>query len=425
MLRFRLLTPWLIVGLSVLGRPHALFGQAVVPMTAPGDAPAAVPTALPPAQTSEELTERYQQVVAAMKRPPVSGVLIAEFGPNSAALAAGCRPGDIITGYAERDITTEASLRQAVAASVAEARLDAHAAPRVRLQVRRLTVSQPRGEMQTLFVARGPLGITGLETEAGVPLGLNPAGTPRGDFVMEWGAVPTLEPPTGKMMGQELWTRLYQGSEWVGFERTRVDKAGGTWTLAVTSWQVDHQRVVGQQTAVIGFTASDNRQAPGFGLEVADLEDTVTGTRATIEKKGATIRGSIDPLPGSAGRHENVARPTAVIGQSSGIGVIPVYALPVAAAALPQRADIVAPFAQLSEADWQTRLGYAFKTLGKVSVSGAGELWAVQVLHMGRAEMTFYFSDQRELVRAELGAGLVAQRVGNEDEARRELIEEK
>lgn len=416
---------------------------AIVPPKISVPPTATQPAMLPHPQTPEEIQERYARVLGILKRPPATGVLIAEFNPNSMARAAGCMPGDIITNYGDEEITSENLLRRAVSQGIAEFRINDALPESLPLIVRRPTMDRATGLDRpirvALSVSRGPLGVTALAVEAGVPATSNPPPTPRDDLTLLWDILPTIEPPPGKIFGHELWTRLYLGPEFYGYERTRLEKAGRTWALGVVSTMVQDRQIIGTQTCTIIFSPSDNRTTPGFTLESVDLEDALQNTRTTLEKKGLTIRGGVDPMTPPAApdiaRHQDLAAPTIVIGAHGGVGLVPVFAAPLVASVLPHEKDIVVPFAQLSEVDAATRLGFCFRTLGRrviPPVNGVGQrqggdtkpadAWAVEVLHFGRTEQTFYFDDQCVLVQAQLGGNLTAQRVKDEGAAQQGLL---
>jgi hypothetical protein len=387
-------------------------------------------------------------VLAVLKRPPLGGVVIVEFAPDSPARAAGCRPGDILTGYGTQDITTEESLRAAVADAIAEHRRSDLAPDDIRLNLRRLSppstapgtarddTSPPssRTDLVSLRVPRGPLGISARAVEAGVPAALNPPPTPRGDFALEWDKVRTVEPEPGKLFGHELWLRLYEGQDFCGIEHMRIEHAGRSWSMAYESKLVQDHRIVGTLTCTMAFATSDNQQTPGFELDTLDLEDTIAGTRTTFLKKGLTVRGSSDalpipPAPPDPSKHRDFVRPTVAIGQNGGVGVVPVFAIPLVASVLPQKQGLVVPFAQLNEQDMQTRIGYAFRTTGpeklKPEKGDRIAVWGVEVLHFGRVEQTFYFDAQHELVRALLSpgeGGLHLERAADADAASQGIV---
>lgn len=383
-------------------------------------------------QTPEEIVTRYLKVLAVLKYPPTTGVLIADFNPHSPALAAGCHPGDIITEFDLANITTEESLRTAVSQGIAEGQANDALPDYLLMRVRRVVAAPgnspatkpPQTARITLRVPRGPLGITGLEVETALARPLNPAPTPRAAFALNWEKLPSVDPAPGQIQGHELWTRLYLGTQFYGYENVRLEKLGNTWAMALVSALVENHQVVGTQTCTLVFTPTDNRTAPGFTLNSLDLEDTLTGTRTTATKVGNTLRGIMDRLPPEPAHPKNIQQATVPIGQNSGLGVIPVFAIPLVASALPHEKNVVAPFAQFSESDLQTRLGFVFRTTGqqKITVNKQERsLWGVEVLHFGRVEQTFYFDDQSLLVQAQLtglpGRGLRAVRVHNQEAA--------
>lgn len=357
----------------------------------------------PQPATMADLEERYSSVLSVMKNPPTTGVLVAEIGPQSLAGRWGVRPGDIICEYDGKSVESEDALRTAVAASIAAEQADPLSDLRVNIRIR-------RGSQYIMInLPVGPMGITAVGVETGVSVPLNPPPTDRADYAFEWNALPTYDRPEGQLIQHELWTRLCSdpaGNRSVGIERTRVQRHGSIWIMEVLTRPVENGILQNPQNVLIHFTVSDGKSIPPFRLETFDR--TADGRKVESERKGARIKTAITEL--ATGKVTNFDSPTT-------LHVVPTFALPLVAAALPQKRDVVYSFAMLSEADLQTRLGYAMRTLGRQVMKSGDRMiegYAVEVLHAGRREMIFYFNDKRQLLYGDLGGGLFAERVADE-----------
>ena len=351
----------------------------------------------PPAATApaaEDVACRYTPLLAAMKNPGVTGILITELQPLSAAEAAGLRVGDIITRYDGKPVETEEALKTAVAEAVAASANKVVASPVV-VQVRRggATVSRP--------IAAGGLGAATREVAAGVAAKGNPPGTDRGGFALEWAKVPVGDADTA------AWTRQYEGDEFAGFERRVVTCEGMRWTVAVTSWIVDGGKVIEEQTSTVEFTAGDDKLTPA--VQVAGLSWRGYGQEVKAERKGLIVGGTITTETEKIKQIERVEQATV-------LGAMPGSAIETVAAALPQveggggggGGGVVLPVALISEIDLRTRLGYALVTLGRKKVTVGGverQLWGVRLLHWGREEMKLWLMTGGCLWRGNLRMG--------------------
>lgn len=363
-------------------------------------------TTQPRATTPAELEDQYATVMRVMKDPPRPGVLVAELGPQSMAGHWGIQVGDIICEYDGKSVESEDALRTAVASSIAAEQADPTSDLRVNVRVRR------GKEYVTLNIPVGPMGITAIGVETGVAVPLNPPPTDRKDYAFDWNALPMYDRPEGQLVKHELWTRLCSdpvGNRLIGVERTRIQRQGSIWIMEVITRPVENGILQNPQTVLINFTVSDGKAIPPFRLETFDR--TADGKKVESERKGAAVKTTVTDI--ATGKVSTFVSPTT-------IQVLPTFALPLAAAALPQQRDIVYSFTMLSEADLQTRLGYAMRTLGKQIMKSGDrtiEGYAVEVLHFGRREMIFYFDDHRKFLYGDLGGGLYAERVADEASA--------
>ena len=400
-----------VMGLAVVClESSALRAQATVPNPA-STAPAASP--------SDSLEARYAPLLHALKSPSATGVLITELQPFSSAAAAGLRIGDIVTFYNGHRVETETGLQEAVADAAAEsvrkstAEAVAAGGPlvaRVVVQVRR---GVDRGEIVSVEVATGGMGITLREVAAGVAVRSNPPATEREKLVLEWAKVPAASDDGAR----EEWFRLYDGFECTGFERRSLRHQGERWTVATTTWMVADGKVVEEQQSAVECTAGDNQTSPP--VQIDTLRWHGYGQTVQAQRKGLVVRGTITSGAEKSPRIDAIERETT-------LGALPGWALEAVAAALPHKEDLVLPVALVSELDLRTRPGYALVTGGKQSVTVRSQefrLWCVQVLHWGLPEMKLWFDDERRLVLAEYGNGQRAERVASEQAARLGITE--
>src|SRR4051812_23294922 len=67
---------------------------------------------------AQDLEDQYQAAVAVLKKPTVTGLVITEVAPESAAAARGIRAGDVLLEYYGKKITTLQELSDQVAEAV-------------------------------------------------------------------------------------------------------------------------------------------------------------------------------------------------------------------------------------------------------------------------------------------------------------------
>ena len=146
----------------------------------------------PPAPTTPDIDTQYQSVLAEMKHPTSTGILITEIEPDSPAGAAGLHAGDIVYHYAGAPVRDLDTLRKRVADQIASAMItptlpnnndpNSLAGPdtKVLLGIHRA------GKDIILQIPRSPLGIRAIEVEAGAPVPLNPPPSPRGSLTLAW-----------------------------------------------------------------------------------------------------------------------------------------------------------------------------------------------------------------------------------------------
>ncbi len=152
-------------------------------------------SAATPAPTADDpvadINAQYDTLLTVLKNPSVTGVLVTELLPESAAAAAGLRAGDIITEYYGEKISDLATLRVQVADAVA-ARLQLQEESPLNLRGRRITRG-PGGiishEDIVIRLPRQPLGIRAVEVTAGVAGPSNPPPDRRGTVKLDWAAV--------------------------------------------------------------------------------------------------------------------------------------------------------------------------------------------------------------------------------------------
>jgi membrane-associated protease RseP (regulator of RpoE activity) len=183
------------------------------------------PLPAPPSQ--EDIDAQYAAVLAAMKHPHATGVLVTEIAPASPAGAAGLRGGDIITRLATEDVRTLKALREQVAELIAS-NIAGGKETKVVLTARRAMANSGKTaetnpaaetvETVLLQVPREPLGIRAIEVEAALPAPLNPPISPRGSFVMTWDQLRNAQNAGGDL-GQETFLRNTQADDtWLGWQ---------------------------------------------------------------------------------------------------------------------------------------------------------------------------------------------------------------
>jgi hypothetical protein len=399
-----------------------------------------------------DLETQHQAAVAILNKPPISGVLITEVQPESAAAAAGMRGGDILTEYQGTRVTTLRGLTELVAEAVArrleKAALSEHVTARVH-----------RGERElTLLLPRDILGIRAVEVRAGVPGPRNPPPNPRGTLALDWKTVlQTLraegaEGPAAFRTFER--TDLHPGAvssvveDWTGWELCTLkpegeDALAGSierFQIVSADSPIATQPALATERATFTFRLrlGDYTSLPAFlleetsayypaptGLENSHVVASATRRGDTLQALIGTATGDNAPPPAAGERHEIPAP----------LNAIPQAALPWVAAALPQsRGDALGMYL-LSTRDLLPRPGYVLVTCGKqplladpaaldapstgpASAPGTAAVpaaWRVDLMLCGVVIESYWFSDQRRLLCVQTPGpqSIIARRVDN------------
>jgi hypothetical protein len=371
---------------------------------------------------------QYAAVVAAMKSPSATGVLITEVAPESAAASAGLRGGDIIVGYRGLPIATLAQLRTAVANAIAEGLtsegtiMDPTSASRlVVIDVRRPGTPEP----VELQIGREPLGIRALEVVAQVAVEGNPPPSLRGHVKMAWENVIANESGDDAAIGGTawFWTQEADGPK-VNWQRRTLRVVGDheiecRLEVFPDDGAVDPNTPPGQPAEDVSFTlrGGDYDHAPAFVLLSVRRHDA----------------GDVERIAERLGPNLKVAGLTNPAPLDSAVSA----ATPYIAAAMPHEAGAVLALHLTSVRDFIARPGYVLITRGmqpflsaqtqpatqpaqhaqSATVSG----WRVDLQHCGVVVESYWFNERRDLLRQQTGGGtpLITRRVPDESGARR------
>jgi hypothetical protein len=347
---------------------------------------------LPPAKTSEELESRYFSVLAALKKPAATGLLVAELGPYSNAANAGVRPGDILVEYLGRRLDDPADkdrntlLRNLVTRAIDEQN-------KKDINPLATFIVERDGKLVVLAAERMPLGIFTIPVEKNVAMPLNPLESDRGSFKTTWTASETflrIGEPKGDNPGA------------ASVETHNLSVSDPNATLALGARALFKSDLPAQTIlqANYKFNITDRSVGPAISLENFSYADESIEISAL--RRGGIIRGTINRK--FARVVEKVERPT--LAES-----IPSLLVPHLAASLPLEEKIVLHFSIVSEIDLQTRPGYALETRGKTKIKINKddkveiEAFAVRLWHFGQPDSVFYFSAKRRLLSATSDAG--------------------
>ncbi len=401
----------------------------------------------------------YAAVTAAMKKPIATGVLVTEVGPGTAAAEAGIRGGDILVSYRGSAIQTLAALRAEVAEAIAQGAVDADdrdvlgasdagvaaaltRANKVLVSVRR--AGQAGDAPLVMQVKREPLGIRAVEVEVGVPVAGNPPPSLRGALKMAWDEVILNNSGENASDGGVAYfvTETADGTD-VNWQRRTMRVVGANEVEGkLSTYRAEGAAGEGPtETVTFQMRGGDYQRAPAFVLESVDV--TVGGDLGDAAAHTSMARrvGAMMKTEAPSGKTETAAPLEAAVGA----------ALPLVAAAMPHEKDAVLAVRLVSVRDFVSRPGYVLITRGKVAeevttrpaaatapstapavgarrprraASGTGgppaQLWRVDLQHCGVVVESYWFSDDRKLVRSEVAGGtpLVSRRVASEDAAR-------
>ena len=332
----------------------------------------------------------YQRVLAVMRQPPATGVLVISLQLPPAALKAGLRPADILTRVDGRPIPNAAALHQAIRAVAG----NSHAVLRVRaVRGSRIIV---------LHLPPAALELSVLPVLAGAPAPLNPTATPRRRLNLHWNRAPTVQPQPGQILGHDMWLLVFDHDLACGSLHITISRLGRRWTL---HWNLAVLRggpLVAQRWR-IRFVTTRARAARPFRLE--ELQWRQPSRTVIARDQGRELAGKVT----QDGRTQAFRHPSVP-------GAVPVPALVAVAAAMPRRAGVVLPLAELSDRTLSTRLGCVLQSLGRVKTTIGGvknRVWAVRALWLDIPQMTFFFSKDGALLKIKWGAHRTAVKVAS------------
>ena len=401
------------------GRGVCALGAIIVLLT--GSPIFAAAPASPP--SAPDVEAQYQMVMAEMKHPASTGILVTEIEPDSPAGAAGLQAGDIIYHYAGSKLHDLDALRKSVAEQIA-ASLTSPPTPVPTTpggEETNVLLGVHRAEKDVVLqVPQQPLGIRAIEVEAGVPAAPNPPPSIRGSISLAWGELArqhttesrpdyfrTIDATGGWTSWQSRSFLAGDGNFDAQFENHHVDPANGN-TLA-------------SESVTLHVRTGDYAHEPAFLLD--SLEESIHTPDgalilATAERRGLTLRTQgKTSLPSRA-----VLQPET--DHACPMDALPEPAVPILAAAFPLDAGGGAglQFHLLSTRDFLARPGYLLISRGKqkrvADSAAADEAWRVDLLHCGVVIQTFWFDNQRQLLQLDSPtAGLIARRVATQEEA--------
>ncbi len=367
---------------------------------------------------SMDTDAQFEAVLAAMKHPPATGILVTEIGPESAAGSAGLQAGDIIYHYAGTEVHDLQTLRQAVA-EVFASHVAGDNDNKVLLAVHR----GAGGGNVILQIPRAPLGIRAIEVDAGVPLAPNPPASPRGSIRLEWD---DLIKQQISATGDSSFFRINEGdasTPWIGWQHRMLQVGDGAILGEADTYHVDPDdpsaKIASSESVQFRLRTGDYANSPAFVLESVDVTmNNGDGSTTTIagERAGAMLR-----------TQTKVAAPTRILGPvqhetACPLSAIVPPAIPILAGAMPHETGAALALSVLSIRDGIARPGYLLMTRGSQSLRGeksSPTAWRVDLLHCGVIADTYWFNDQRRLLEIDTPSGttVVTRRVNSQEEA--------
>jgi hypothetical protein len=403
--------------------------------------------------SAADLEAQHQAALAVLNNPPLTGLLITEVEPESAAAGAGMRGGDILTEYHGTRVTTLQTLTELVADALARRLEGAAVGNDVLARVR-------RGDRELILVLpRAILGLRLIEVKAGVPGPRNPPPNLRGTLDMDWKAVlqtsrtegaqgpaafRTFERSDPRPDGPSSGTLPVE--EWTGWELCTIEPVGEDGIVG----SIERHHLVPsaaplsaggpppateRTTFTFRLRLGDYKTLPAFVLEeVAARYPATTGLEtarvvATATRRGETLQttsgtAADDNAAPAGGAPHEIAAP---------LNAIPQSALPWVAAALPQAPGDALAVYLLSIRDLLPRPGYVLATRGRQPMPAdpdAGEApatasapataaapigWRVDLMLCGVVLESYWFSDRRGLLCVETFGpqSIVVRRVDN------------
>ena len=376
---------------------------------------AEVPASQP---SATDVESQYQAVLAEMRHPTATGILVTEIEPESPGGAAGLQAGDIIYHYAGSTVHDLDTLRRRLADQIA-AKLTEPLAGTPGVEEVKVLLGVHRGDKDVILqVSRAPLGIRAIEVEAGAPANLNPPPSLRGSIVLAWADLAKMQPMDA---APAFYRTMDTTDTWTSWQRRTFVAGTDDFTVQFENHHVDPS--TGEPVA---SEAVDLRVRTGdYSHEPAFLLDSLQETMHTPE--GADILNNAERHGLSLRTQGKTSYPMRVLLRPATdvdcpLDSLPEPALPMVAAALPQDAGGAAlQLHLLSLRDFVPRPGYLLISRGKQArdaSNSASAAWRVDLLHCGVTIETFWFDDRRQLVQFDSPtAGLIARRVATAEEA--------
>jgi len=360
----------------------------------------------PTSQSSTtDVEAQYHGVLAEMKHPTATGILVTEIEPDSPSGAAGLQAGDIIYHYAGSTVHDLDALRKRVADQIAAKLTEP-------LGVHR------GGKDLVMQVPRAPLGIRAIEVEAGAPANFNPPPSLRGSIVLAWSDLAKMQPADAS---PAFYRTTDATDTWTSWQRRAFTAGADNFTAQFENHHVDPTsgETLASESATLRVRTGDYAHEPAF------LLDSLQETMHTPE--GADILNNAERHGLSLRTQGKTSYPTRVVLKpvtdvDCPLDALPEPALPMVAAALPQDGSGAAlRLHLLSLRDFIPRPGYLLMSRGKQPRdpgNSASAAWRVDLLHCGVIIQTFWIDDRRQLVELDSPtAGLTSRRVATEEEA--------
>lgn len=317
-----------------------------------------------------------ERVLSVLRQPSASGLAIISLELPPRLLAAGLRPGDIISHADGSPVRTKHDLRHLT--SVVK-----------KIGEKKIPILVARGEkLIHLHIAPQPLHVAVVPVVAGTAAPLGPLATPPGQYRWHWNQVPTLQPVRGRVLGHNSWYLLLRHGEVTGALHLTISRHNTHWLL---HWNCQAIRHTGLTPArwTIHFTTANGPFAVPLRLKTLIWREKRRSVRAIPE--GNTLALTVRTL--NRTQLVNLATTRQML--------VPMPAIALLAAALPHRTGVVASLAELSASSLATRLNCSLRSMGQghlrmdgVTVKG----WRVDLLRFATVQETFFFASDGTLL---------------------------
>ncbi len=344
------------------------------------------------------LQRANQRVLSILRQPPASGVAVISLELRPGLAHSGLQPGDIICRVDGSPVRTIRQFRHAVRAaqSIGEKSLPIMVARGNQIVHLRLPPGMPR--------------IALISVTAGTAVPLGPPATAPGKFHWHVNDIPTVQPGSGQILGHHSWYLLMRNKEVIGALHLGIWRHASRW------------RVEWNQQAVRPGPLSAARWNVGL-RSVAGLTARPWCLRTILwSQPGRIVRARwlgnrlnlrIDAADGTSQIKLTTTRQM----------LIPMPAMALLAAAMPHRAGVVVPLAEISTDTLATRLNCSLQTMGiqPLHMDGltAKKCWQVNVLRFAVFQEAFFFASDGTLLAIQLPHGVQAVHVASHAVVRR------